>query len=309
MEKQSFIQVPTNLVYILDAECFKTLVILIQKENYWKNHDKLNNGFFKKSITELSDEVGFSNKKDIRCVLQALVNANLIEIVSFERKRNIASFKLNWKSIEELNSKSFTEIKEFEIRISKLNRKCEITYYQKAAEKIENLSTNCIEKIENLGTKCTTTIDSINSKKNIDSINNINNINNIIFKENNIINTIEGKFLELKDISKYIKIFEKDRNKENYDKAVEMIEMASRQKRINTFNLKNQLLALNQMIPTDMKEIIIAKPIEKVLLIDNENTSSYGIITLQSKEYSMEDFEEENDSMFDDEDVFVRLYA
>ena len=128
--------------------------------------------------------------------------------------------------------------------------------------------------------------------------------------ENNIINTIEGKILELKDISKYIKIFEKNRNKENYDKAVEMIEMASRQKRINTFNLKNQLLALNQMIPTDMKEIIIAKPIENVLL-DNENTSSYGIITLKANEYSIEDFEEENDSMFEEEeeDVFVRLYA
>ena len=304
MNKLSFIQVPTNLVYILDAECFKTLVILIQKENYWKNHNMLDNGFFKKSITELSDEIGFSNKKDIRCVLQALVNAKLIDIVSFERKRNIASFKLNWGTIEELNSKSFTEIKEFEIHIGKLNRNCEITYYQKAAKKSENLSTNCIEKNENLGTKCTTTIDSINSKKSIDNIENINNI------ENNIINTIEGKILELKDISKYIKIFEKNRNKENYDKAVEMIEMASRQKRINTFNLKNQLLALNQMIPTDMKEIIIAKPIEKVLL-DNENTSSYGILTLKAKEYSMEDFEEEDDSMFEEEeeDVFVRLYA
>ena len=155
----------------------------------------------------------------------------------------------------------------------------------------------------------TTVTETVKSDHNIENIDNINNIDNIISKENNIINTIEGKIIKLEDISKYIKIFEKDRNKENYDKAIEMIEMASKQKKINTFNLKNQLLALNQMIPTDMKEIIIAKPIEKVLLIDNENTSSYGIITLQSKEYSMEDFEEENDSMFDDEDVFVRLYA
>ena len=54
-----FIAVPYKAAYACDALCLAVLIILIQKENYWKDKGRLDsNGFFYTANAEIESRIG-----------------------------------------------------------------------------------------------------------------------------------------------------------------------------------------------------------------------------------------------------------
>ena len=199
----SFTAIPTNLIYLLDNDCYKLMSILIQKETYWKNNNRLNNGYFIKSISELNEELGMKNKKDVRLTIEALYRANLVDIIATPKVYHTAQFRINWNELEKIATTNLFDLIEFNQKIERLDRDETITYL---SNKGTEVGTECTTIINNtamgtevgteVGTECTTTIDNIN---NIDNKNNINKeyINNILIEKEIIINNNKEKELEV----------------------------------------------------------------------------------------------------------------
>ena len=191
----NFVAIPTNMIYIMDSDCLKAFTILMQKHTYWVNKGRLEDGYFIKSIDELSRELHMKNQKDVRCVIQALVNESLIDVIAIDGKKNTAKFKLNEERIKELANENLYDLVESGYYIQKLKRSEPITYCQQNVplniieEEVQNvplINTEKIDEIQNVDkllTKCTPTIDNINNIYN-------NKNNNIIYNKeiyNNII--------------------------------------------------------------------------------------------------------------------------
>lgn len=202
-----FTAIPTNFIYLMDNDCFKLFSILLQKETYWNNKGKLNNGYFIKSITELSDELGLTNRKDVHTIIEALYIRNIIDVVVEPRKFKTAKFKLNWEIINSYLDKSIYDLLEFEDKITKLNRNSNITYK-------DNVTANVTSNVTNNVTKCNTTkdnINNINKKNNIyNNINknNINIYNNILEENSEEIGFGDNPISENKEFENYEKIEE-----------------------------------------------------------------------------------------------------
>lgn len=176
----SFIALPINIIYIMDADCLKLFTLLLHKHNYWSAKGKLNDGFFAKSIDELSHELQLKNVKDIRCIIQSLVNEGLIEVIAVNGKHKTAQFKINIERLDELAKANLFELQESGYFIKKLKRTDPITYAVQNVP-LEDSSEN--DKGYKMLTKCTPTIDKLENNNIIYNINNINkNSNN---KENN----------------------------------------------------------------------------------------------------------------------------
>lgn len=152
----NFTAIPTNFIYLMDVYCFKLFAILEQKHSYWHSRNKLHNGYFIKSITELSAELGLKNRKDVRCTIEALYRACIIDIIVSEGKTDTAQFKINWKTVKELSELSLYDCIEFNNKIEKVTRTDTITYIG------TKLGTR-------LGTNCTTTTDNTENKNNTDN--------------------------------------------------------------------------------------------------------------------------------------------
>lgn len=168
MDNSKFVKVPTNLIYMLDCDCLKLMAILIQKESYWENKGKLKDGWFVKTISELKTELECANTKDVRCVIQALVDSGLVSVAAYEKKKMSARFKINWDKVNELNEISLYDMNEFDIEhIRKLSRNSKTTY---------NKSTKCTPPSPQSSTICTSTIANKDNRNNKD--------NNAISKEN-----------------------------------------------------------------------------------------------------------------------------
>lgn len=194
----SFITLPINFIYIMDADCLKLFSILLQKHSYWYSKNLLEDGYFVKSIEELARELEMKNIKDIRCTIQSLVNAELIDIIAEDGKRKTAKFKLNMEKINELAKENLFDLKERNYYIHKLSRTEPITYYQQNDNKML--------------TKCTPTIYKIEK---IDKLNNINKIDNNNIKENNIKNNIEIDNDFLKQLQKIDEELKNKKKKKN----------------------------------------------------------------------------------------------
>jgi hypothetical protein len=210
MEKKidySFTAIPTNFIYIMDSDCLKAFTILIQKHTYWFNKGKLDNGYFVKSIDELQQEMHMKNQKDVRCVIQALVNEDLIDVIAIDGKRNTAKFKLNEERIKELANENLYDLVESSYYIQKLKRTEPITYYQQNVPLTNTEKNNEIQNVDNLLTKCTPTIDNINNIYNNKNNNIIYNkeINNIKEKDNIIIKEIKKDNIKISWIDELIK--------------------------------------------------------------------------------------------------------
>lgn len=161
MDNNKFIKVPTNLVYMLDSDCFKLMAILIQKESYWANKGKLKDGWFVKTIKEIKKELDYANTKEVGCVIQAMVNSGIINVTAYEKKRMSAKFKICWEKVNELNDMSLYDLNEFDFEpIRKLPRGSKITY---------NKNTECTQKSTQLSTKCNSTIDNKDNRNIIDN--------------------------------------------------------------------------------------------------------------------------------------------
>lgn len=221
-----FTAIPTNFIYLMDNDCFKLFVILLQKETYWNNKGMLKDGYFIKSITELSEELNLKNRKDVHTIIEALYRKELITVIVQPRKYNTARFKLNWNKINEYLNKSIYDLMEFEERIIKLNRNVTITYTNNDTDNVTN-------NVTNNDTKCNTTIDNINNidnKNNINKKENIYNKNNIniytsnIIEKNKEIEVVETSISEIEEIENNLKIEEVGFNDNPTSEKKEIIE-------------------------------------------------------------------------------------
>ena len=169
-----FTPCPTNLIYLLDNDCLKLFLILSQKETYYKNKGKLENGYFQFAMDDISKYLQLKNKNDIRCVIEALYSNKLIDVICTKVKgRHIP------------NQLSLYDIIEFKQYISKLERGSKTTYDKK------NIEQNVIQDvIQNVST-------------NIDNIDNTDNNTNILKDKDNIKNEIDNIF----DIESYINTY------------------------------------------------------------------------------------------------------
>lgn len=214
MEKNySYVQVPTNLLYLLDSYCYHTIALLIQEESYWKSKGKLSNGYFIKPIEEISNILGFANDKDTRLTLEALYRAGFIRIQTEIGKRKPAKFSICWDKIEMLAEKTITDILKFEEKISKLGRKELITYCSTEPD------TNCHTKCS---TNCTPTIDNIDKTDNIENIDKLNNIDKRKYLVNNIFSDSSNSFDRSKnEEAKPIDDSSISSNERNFDSKVD----------------------------------------------------------------------------------------
>lgn len=185
-----FTPCPTNLIYLLDNDCLKLFLILSQKETYYKNKGKLENGYFQFAMDDISKYLQLKNKNDIRCVIEALYSNKLIDVICTKVKgRHIPNqYKINWDKVNEYNKLSLYDIIEFKQYISKLERGSKTTYDKK------NIEQNVIQDvIQNVSTN----ID------NTDSTDNTDNNTNIFKDKDNIKNEIDNIF----DIESYINTY------------------------------------------------------------------------------------------------------
>lgn len=169
-----FTPCPTNLIYLLDNDCLKLFLILSQKETYYKNKGKLENGYFQFAMDDISKYLQLKNKNDIRCVIEALYSNKLIDVICTKVKgRHIPNqYKINWDKVNEYNNLSLYDIIEFEQYIYKLERGSKTTYDKKNVEQnviqdaIQNVSTN----IDNTDNNTNILKDKDNIKNEIDNI-------------------------------------------------------------------------------------------------------------------------------------------
>lgn len=205
----SFVPMPTNLIYLLDNDCFKIMAVLIQEESYWKSKDRLSpEGFFFKSIDELTQQLNYGNAKDVRLTLEALFRASLVDIKATDGVRHTAAMRINWNTIKEISEKTITDIIKFENRICKLKRTEQITYADKMTTKVRTkVETDCASKLDtelntncrtdchtNLSTNCTPTIDNIDKIENQDNLDKSNKIDKRKYLVNNIISDSSNSF-------------------------------------------------------------------------------------------------------------------
>lgn len=139
-----FIPVPTELLFALDPYCLKAILIMMDKESYWKSRSKVFNGYFTLSVEELAEYLCLGNRKDARLTLEALYRAGLIDIKTEAGKRLGAKVKLNWDAIKSDHFES----------VEKLPRTEQITYCTEA----EVSSTSTLTGTTG-GTFCTATLE------------------------------------------------------------------------------------------------------------------------------------------------------
>lgn len=233
-----FTAVPTNLIYLLDSDCFKLLTLLMQEHSYWNSKNRLEDDYFFKSIEEIQNTLFMKNDQDVRLTIESLYVNGFIDVVMLGKKHQSNKFKINWNKIQEYDNISITDIIKFHSPITKMKRGTKCTYTNntdcttKCTTKCTtNWTTNCSP---NCSTNCTPTLD------NIDTLDNINN------KENNILLENE-KNLEVApsaeaDVStststeenKTVGVNTEPLNKEIYSKLVKEIEDGCSNVRLNT---------------------------------------------------------------------------
>ena len=165
-----FTPCPTNLIYLLDNDCLKLFLILSQKETYYKNKGKLENGYFQFAMDDISKYLQLKNKNDIRCVIEALYSNKLIDVICTKVKgRHIPNqYKINWDKVNEYNKLSLYDIIEFKQYISKLERGSKTTYDKKNIE--QNVIQDVIHNIDNTDNNTNILKDKDNIKNEIDNI-------------------------------------------------------------------------------------------------------------------------------------------
>lgn len=175
-----FTPCPTIFIYLLDSDCLKLFMILIQKETYYRNKGKLENEYFQMTIDDISKYLNLKNKNDVRCVIEALYANKLIDVICTKVKGiNIPNqYKINWDKVNEYNKLSLYDIIEFKQYISKLERGSKTTYdknnieYNVIQDVVQNVSTNIdnIYNIDNTDNNTNILKDKYNIKNEIDNI-------------------------------------------------------------------------------------------------------------------------------------------
>lgn len=122
-ENIAFTRLPTKLIYILDSDLLKMLVILIQQEDYWNNAKKTaKDGSFYKPMSEFAGIFRKKNLQDVRLMLQTLQSEKFIDIIPSRSKKQANYYRINWDKIEEFNQIPIPQLLEFPM-IKTLKRK------------------------------------------------------------------------------------------------------------------------------------------------------------------------------------------
>ena len=232
-----FTAAPTNLIYLLDSDCFKLLTLLIQEHSYWNSKNRLEDDYFFKPIEEIQNILFMKNDQDVRLTIESLYVNGFIDVVMLGKKHQSNKFKINWNKIQEYDNISITDIIKFHSPITKMKRGTKCTYTN---------NTDCTTKCTTNWTTNWTTNCSPNCTPTLDNIDKLDNINN---KENNIYNNtiIENeKNLEVApsaeaDVStststeenKTVDVNAEPLNKEFYTKIVEEIKNGCSNVRLN----------------------------------------------------------------------------
>ena len=240
-----FTPIPCNFVYILDAQCLQVFIILLQKYNYWKNADRLtSDGFFQKSITEMSVELGNKNKKDIRAAISSLVENGIIEVKRGKTPTSALYFHMNFDRINELNEAN-------DIHISKPSRSDNLNKH--LVQPVPSLGTICtkhlVQPVPSLGTICTTTID------------NTLDYNNKLKKENTLKGNVVGVEVEHVDACKIQEIGATLVNFKNKLKKVNSIS-TEENKTINNYINENNVIINQAASSSDLpklRDCVVAK--------------------------------------------------
>lgn len=222
-----FTAAPTNLIYLLDSDCFKLLTLLIQEQSYWNSKNRLEDDYFFKPIEEIQNILFMKNDQDVRLTIESLYVNGFIDVVMLGKKHQSNKFKINWNKIQEYDNISITDIIKFHSPITKMKRGTKCTYTNNTdctTKCTTNWTTNC-------SPNCTPTLDNINNKEN-----NIYN-NTIIENEKNL----EVASSAEADVStststeenKTVDVNAEPLNKEFYTKIVEEIKNGCSNVRLN----------------------------------------------------------------------------
>ena len=180
----SFTAMPTNFIHMMDTDCYMLMALLLSTESFWAAKGRLENGWFYKSIDEISSTLGrsLSSRKDTSRVIEALYRRKLIDVKEPNGKKLTLQFKVNHDEIKRIAAIPINDILAFNDKIERLSRDEPLTYnrHKNSSSETENkavIETNCpaicLEKSP-------TTLESLEGIEEIKD-------NNIILDKSNII--------------------------------------------------------------------------------------------------------------------------
>lgn len=175
MNEIPFTRLPTKLIYALDSDLLKMLVILIQQESYWIEHKKIGkDGSFYKPIKEFADCFRKKNYQDVRLILQTLQAEGFINTISSRGGKQANYYRICWDKIATYNDMKIPQlIQSPMIRTAKRTSKKKIEDSTISYQQKENDSTvSYYQDSELIVQDCTTTIDNIINKNNNITIDN-----------------------------------------------------------------------------------------------------------------------------------------
>lgn len=191
-----FIAAPTNLVYTMEGDLLKLLLILIREQTEWLNRGDSEDGLFEYSIISLSKDMNAS-RNTIKLMLDTLFDAELIFVVS--PKNDKTTFNINWKKIIILENSARNSI---EYLIQKKGTKT-FNYLQSNSEKHLKIWDEIDDYFTNFYGKKITKTDIKNWKKSV-KFDQQKNIENIDIEELNSFQNSQNR-LQIKDKRKEIK--------------------------------------------------------------------------------------------------------
>lgn len=171
-----FIQVPLNLFYLMDANCSKVFITLVQMDSYYPKED----GYFECAYKTLELACGLS-RPVIKASLAGLYLEGLLDVVSVGQGRGKHTNRYK------VNVEKFKDYEKFNVGIAIMTEDKPIHQVKYKGERFQvpwnEIST---EKQSEKGTekqsekKVTTNIDNVSNLENIDNEKNIYNESNIV---------------------------------------------------------------------------------------------------------------------------------
>lgn len=91
-----FIAAPINIVYTMEGDLLKLLLILIREQTEWLNRGDCEDGQFEYSLEQLERDMNVS-RNTVKLMIDSLFDAELIHVVVPQKGKPI--FNVNWKKI------------------------------------------------------------------------------------------------------------------------------------------------------------------------------------------------------------------
>jgi hypothetical protein len=247
MEQQldyKWINTPLNLFYLMDANCTKVFITMIQMNSYYPKED----GYFECAYKTLELACGLSQNL-IKASLAGLYLEGIIDVFSIGKGRgkHTNRYKVNverFKSYEEtpVGIAIMTEDKPIHQAKYKGTRfRVPWPFYKDAQEYAQHTAQSIAQSTAQ---KVTTNIDNITNIENIDNTKEYNIINN---KEDMLVNVIEDKDTFYDDKERNVVMVIEEEKKECSDEELKTIYLNSFGEFMNNYpGLNYSLLRINK---------------------------------------------------------------